>query len=71
MAEKRIHAAGMFGGSGKRRTWCGRFVDDDQLPVVGTRREINCRACAKTKQAHDHARLWNYSYQRRWKHLFG
>ena len=69
MTSKRIHAAGMFGGAGKRKTWCGRLVDDDQLPIIGTNREINCVACARSQVAKSHARRWNYSYADRWGKL--
>jgi hypothetical protein len=65
-----IHMSGLFGGSGRRRrTWCGRLVDDDQLPIIGTRREANCIACARTTQARLHAILWDYDYQTRWRAL--
>ncbi len=63
---KRVHAAGLFGGTGKRKTWCGRFVDECQLPIIGTARQVNCKGCARSKQAHGHAKRWGYSYGRRW-----
>jgi hypothetical protein len=63
---RRIHMAGLFGGMGKRKTWCGRSVDDSQLPIIGTSRKVNCIACARSKQAHRHAQSWDYSYARRW-----
>ena len=49
---KRIHAArGLFSLSGgKVLTWCGRRVDDDQLAIITTDREVNCMACARTKR---------------------
>lgn len=64
---KRIHMAGLFGGSGRRPTWCGRTVDDDQLPIIGTGRKADCVACAKSNIAKGHANRWGYSYKRRWK----
>lgn len=63
---KRIHAAGMLGG-GPRRTWCGHLVND--LSIIGTNKEINCRACANSQVARDHARRWGYSYEGRWSYL--
>jgi hypothetical protein len=65
-ATPRIHMAGLFGGSGRRMTWCGRSVADDQLPIVGTSRKVNCAACARSRRARQHARCWGYSYARRW-----
>jgi hypothetical protein len=64
---ERVHAAGLLGGSEKRLTWCGRRVDDDQLPIIGTDREVNCLSCARSQQARSHAQRWGYSYQERWK----
>lgn len=55
---KRIHAAGMFGGAGKRRTWCGRFVEDEQLPIIGTTRTINCKRCLRGKVYREHQKRW-------------
>lgn len=66
---KKIHAAGLLGGFGKRATWCGRFVDDDQLPIIGTTREIDCKSCAQSKIARQHARRWDYDYWARWEHV--
>ena len=60
--KQRIHMAGLFGDSGKRRAWCGRFVGDEQLPIIGTRRKANCIACARSKQAQGHAKRWGYRY---------
>lgn len=63
----KVHMAGLFGLAGKRKTWCGRYVDDDQLPIIGTRRTANCKACARSAIARGHAKVWGYSYKRRWR----
>jgi hypothetical protein len=68
--KRRIHMAGLFGG-GMRTTWCGRRVDDDQLPILGTDREADCVACARSVQARGHAARWSYDYQKRWKSVLG
>ena len=69
MRKKIVHMAGLFGASGKRRTWCGRLVDDSQLPIIGTNRTANCLACVRSNQAKEHSQRWDYSYRRMLKKI--
>jgi hypothetical protein len=66
---KRIHAAGMLGCIGKRRTWCGLLVDDDQLAIIGTDREVDCLRCARSGIAQSHAKRWGYSHRKWWQQV--
>lgn len=67
--KRRIHAAPLFplSGSEKHLTWCGRHVGADQLAIVGTDREVNCRACAQSRQARSIARLFGGDHREIWK----
>lgn len=65
----KIHMAGLFGGLGVRKAWCGRTCDDSQLPIIGTDREANCVACARSTIAHEHAQRWDYDHRERWKEV--
>jgi hypothetical protein len=44
----RIHGAGLIPASTPlQKTWCGRRVTEEQLPLVGTDREVNCKTCLR------------------------
>jgi hypothetical protein len=45
---KTIHGRGLMPTSTpKQRTWCGRMVTGEQLPVIGTNRKLSCKTCIR------------------------
>jgi hypothetical protein len=60
---KKIHGAGLLPTSTpKQKTWCGRYVCEDQLPILGTNRKLSCKTCLKIHAPR--ARFWANSIRR-------
>jgi hypothetical protein len=48
MSALRVHGAGLIPASTPlQKTWCGRRVPEEQLPMLGTDREVNCKVCLR------------------------